>query len=181
MNTKTAYQTDREGCYIGPTDADEDPMNPGEFLAPGGAYFDAPPDTGEREVARRVGGKWVVAADWRGFAYYLPDGSRHVIERAGVEPPAGWLAEQPVIERAEPVPFAVSRFQARAALLLEGLLDRVEAHIEAPQTDALVKLAWREATEFRRESLTVVMLASVLGLTSDDLDNLFRKAAAIVV
>lgn len=179
MNTKTAYQTDREGCYIGPTDADEDPMNPGEFLAPGGAYFDAPPETGEREAARRVAGKWVVVADWRGFTYYLPDGSRHVIERAGVEPPAGWLAEPPTLP--EPVPFAVSRFQLRAALLLEGLLDRVEAHIDAPETDALVKMAWREAVEFRRESLTAVMLSSVLGLDSGGVDGLFRKAAAIVV
>lgn len=77
------------------------------------------------------------------------------------------------------VPPVVSRFQARAALHLAGLLDDVEALMAAPGTPALAKLAWADAQEFKRNSPTVLSLSASLGLTEAQLDALFTTAAGI--
>lgn len=77
------------------------------------------------------------------------------------------------------VPQIVSRFQAKAALLNAGLLSQVEELVAHPDTDVLVKLAWAEATPFERNSPTVSWLASALGLTDQQVDDLFIAAAQI--
>lgn len=77
------------------------------------------------------------------------------------------------------IPQSVSRFQARAALHLAGLLDDVEALMTAPDTPALAKLAWADAQEFERQSPTIAALAGAVGLTEQDIDALFITAAGI--
>lgn len=89
-------------------------------------------------------------------------------EIAALPPPSG-----PV------VPQSVTRFQARAALHLAGMLTAVEAMMKAPSTGALAKLAWQDALEFRRTSPTVLAMAQALNLTEQQLDNLFIQAAGI--
>lgn len=79
------------------------------------------------------------------------------------------------VERAGMV---VSRFQARAALLMAGLLDDVEKAISG--ASPLARLVWSDATEFRRNSPTIAELASALELDDETLDDLFRTAAGIV-
>jgi hypothetical protein len=74
----------------------------------------------------------------------------------------------------------VSRFQARAALHMAGLLPAVEELMADPETDMLSKLAWTDATEFRRNSPTLQTTAVALGLTEAQLDGLFANAATIV-
>lgn len=76
-------------------------------------------------------------------------------------------------------PQVVSRFQARAALHLAGLLTAVEALMADPATDTLARLAWTDAQEFRRTSPTLVAMASALSLTDAQLDQLFITAAGI--
>jgi hypothetical protein len=76
------------------------------------------------------------------------------------------------------VPQTVSRFQARAALHLAGLLETIEGAI-AISTDDMVKLAWNEAQEFKRLSPTVLAISAGLGLTDEQLDDLFITAATI--
>ena len=71
-----------------------------------------------------------------------------------------------------------SRFQARAALHNAGLLVSVEAAVAA--ADPFTQIAWADATEFRRESPTIAALAAAVGLTGEDIDDLFRAAAQIV-
>lgn len=78
-----------------------------------------------------------------------------------------------------PSPPAVSAFQARAAILQMSLLDSVEAIMADPATDPMAKLAWDRATEFRRESPTVAAIKPLLGLTDEQLDDLFRFASTI--
>jgi hypothetical protein len=80
-------------------------------------------------------------------------------------------------EEAARVPDSVTPFQAKAALLNAGLLDAVLAAIAA--APRITQLAWAEATEFRRTSPTVLMLAGALGLTSTQLDDLFKAAKGI--
>lgn len=71
----------------------------------------------------------------------------------------------------------VSRFQALAALHIAGLLTSVEAAVA--QADTLTQLAWANAQEFRRDSAMLLTLAATLGLTDEQLDNLFIAAAQI--
>lgn len=77
------------------------------------------------------------------------------------------------------VPNTVSRFQARAALHQAGLLAQVQSIMEDPDTDPMTVIAWQDATEFRRESPTVVALADSLGLDDTALNDLFINAARI--
>lgn len=72
----------------------------------------------------------------------------------------------------------VSRFQARAALHLAGLLPAVEAAIA--QADPVAQIAWADAVEFRRSSPTIAALATALGLSDEQVDGLFQSAAEIV-
>lgn len=77
------------------------------------------------------------------------------------------------------VPQTVTRFQALAALHLAGKLTAVQAIMAAPETDMIAKLAWENARDFERNSPTLLMLASAIGMTSQDLDALFTAAAQI--
>lgn len=74
----------------------------------------------------------------------------------------------------------VSPFQAKAALLQAGLLTQVEAVINDPATDPLVKLAWNNATEYKRTSPMIAALAAQLNLTDAQVDDLFTAAATII-
>lgn len=78
-----------------------------------------------------------------------------------------------------PIPQSVTRFQARAALHLAGLLEQVEAMIADPATPVLAKLAWQDAQEFKRTSPTIAAMSAALGLTEQQLDDLFTTAAGI--
>ncbi|EAP75752.1 hypothetical protein [Roseovarius nubinhibens] len=80
---------------------------------------------------------------------------------------------------AERAGMVVSRFQAKAAMLEAGILEKVEAIVE--QGDQVFRLAWSEATEFRRTSAAINSLGEASGLTQEDLDELFRAAAKIEV
>ena len=78
-----------------------------------------------------------------------------------------------------PIPSSVSRFQARAALYQAGLLESVDAVMKDPATDFLARLAWEDASEFYRSSPYVTTIGAGLGLSSEQLDDLFRFAATI--
>lgn len=101
------------------------------------------------------------------------------------DPTLVMMTEQEVQDHINPppgppaVPQAVTRFQARAALHMAGLLPMVEALMTDPGTDALARLAWTDAQEFRRQSPTIAQMAVTLGLTDAQLDALFITAAGI--
>lgn len=72
-----------------------------------------------------------------------------------------------------------SRFQAREALRDAGLFDDAETAIAG--TDARTQNAWNEAIEFRRLSPTINAISSAMGLTDEQVDDLFRAASQIEV
>lgn len=78
------------------------------------------------------------------------------------------------------VPQSVTMRQARVTLIESGLIDSVEAAIDAIQDAAQRKIAratWDCSSEVQRRQPLVLMLAPAIGLSSSDLDNLFILAA----
>jgi hypothetical protein len=80
------------------------------------------------------------------------------------------------------VPPAVTMRQARLALLGAGLLDDVEAAIDAiPDATqrAAARITWDHSQEVQRTNGLVVQLATALGLTEAQIDALFVEAATL--
>ena len=111
------------------------------------------------------------------------DGNRHYeevkqfIADGGVVEPEftdAELAQQ--IEDAKPK--VVTMRQARLALLQGGLLQTVQDAI-ANGTDEAMKIEWEYATEVKRDWASLVTLTTTLGMTSQELDNLFQLASTL--
>lgn len=85
--------------------------------------------------------------------------------------------QQPI---APTVPQSLSRAQARAALILAGLIDQVQPAIDTiadPLQRALVQNDWDNRSTFDRDNPTLLSLSSALGLTDAQLDGLFIEGA----
>lgn len=91
------------------------------------------------------------------------------------------IAQIPVVNNTPVVPFSVTPFQAKAAMYNAGLLPSVLAIIDNPATPELTKLAWNNVTEFTRDSPLLNGLASRLGLTRLQVDDLFLDASLIKI
>lgn len=76
---------------------------------------------------------------------------------------------------------SVTMRQARLALLGAGLLDDVDAAINAmPEPQRTVaRINWDYSSTVERDSEVLVALAASLGLAESDLDNLFTTAASL--
>lgn len=100
----------------------------------------------------------------------------HLPELPGktVEPDDG----TPIYAAPAPVPAMVTNFQARAALIAAGLFDQADAAVKA-STNPLALPAWEYSSTISRSSPLLDALASGLGLTDAQIDDLFRQAAAI--
>lgn len=99
-----------------------------------------------------------------------------VEEQAALQ--AEWTAAQnaPV-----PVPQSVTMRQARLALLQAGLLSNVDAAIAtlpSPQKEAAT-IEWEYSQTVERHRPFVLTLGAALGLTSEQLDDLFIQAATL--
>lgn len=55
-----AYQTDLNGFYIGIVECQPSPLEPGEFLIPGGATLEEPPNVDEGQFLQLSDGEWIV-------------------------------------------------------------------------------------------------------------------------
>lgn len=73
----------------------------------------------------------------------------------------------------------VNRFQLSAALWQTGDLEKVEAFAADPNTDMLVRLAWKEAPELSSDSLFATAVADLLGLSESQMRDVFVFAATI--
>ena len=105
---------------------------------------------------------------------YLVDGTVVLIDEGQPVPP-GATAPPPIDPNI--VPQAVTRRQALLALLAAGKLDQIELLIQsAPRA---VQIAWEAAGTFERDNPLIATLAPQLGLTDQDVDNLFIEAAKL--
>jgi hypothetical protein len=74
----------------------------------------------------------------------------------------------------------VSRFQAKEALRQAGLLETIDQFINSSENPVL-RLAWSEAIEFRRNSPTILQISEELELTETQIDDLFRLAKTLEI
>lgn len=80
------------------------------------------------------------------------------------------------------VPAVVTMRQARIALLRAGLLSQVDAAIAAMPAETggdEARITWAYGAEVRRDGPLIGQLAPGLGLTDEQIDNLFIEAATL--
>ena len=87
----------------------------------------------------------------------------------------------PTAQPAVIVPQRITAREASLALLEAGLLDDVDAIIEALPANvrAQVRIEWDRATHVERGSTVMQMVATALGITGAQVDALFVAAAAL--
>ncbi len=88
---------------------------------------------------------------------------------------ANWVPYTPP----EPVPYvpqSVTPWQLRRALNAAGLRQLVESAVAASNQDS--RDAWDYALEFRRDNALLAAMATGLGVTAEQLDELFLAAAS---
>lgn len=81
-----------------------------------------------------------------------------------------------------PPPDEVTQKQLRLAMLAAGIdFDQVEAQIDAlgGQDAAAVRIEWQYSERARRSHPMISAIGSQLGLTEDQIDDIFRAAALI--
>ena len=76
----------------------------------------------------------------------------------------------------ELVPPSITALQARLALSSFGKLDAVEAFVAK---DRAAQITWEYATVIERNSPLVEGAAAALGMTGEQMDDLFRAAAVL--
>ena len=74
-------------------------------------------------------------------------------------------------------PFSISPLQARKALRASGLRDQVEGYIATLPEDQQEE--WEYAVEIRRDNAIISGGASLLGMTEQQVDDLFRLGATL--
>ncbi|WP_338522409.1 hypothetical protein NUH87_19940 [Pseudomonas batumici] len=95
MTTKTVYQVNRMGVYVGPVTADESPLEPGIFLIPGGCVESAPPEAPEHKAAYWNGRAWQLVEYFEGLVVYNT-ANREPLTLTGVGPiPNGYTVKKP--------------------------------------------------------------------------------------
>ena len=82
------------------------------------------------------------------------------------------------------VPEQVSRAQGKAVLITAGLWPDVLAYVEAmtdPTEKALAQVALNDTTHWRRDSPTMQAISTALGISGEQMDELFIQAAGIAL
>ena len=98
-------------------------------------------------------------------------------------PDAPVIPYQPPVEHPRAIPATIRAWQAKAILKMQGMLESAEAVIAAlpePQK-TVVESAWNNQADFSRDAQTIVALAAALGLTEEQLDEMFAQAASLTV
>lgn len=87
MTTKTVFQTDHLGLFVGTAQADQDPLQPGYWLIPAGCVETPPPQIPALKEALWTAAGWKLVDSYRGLiAYNTETGAPREIDRVGTMP-----------------------------------------------------------------------------------------------
>lgn len=81
-----------------------------------------------------------------------------------------------LIEIPKVVPQSITPLQAKLQLLKLGLLDEVEALVTGDRT---TQLYWEYASIIERDNAVLLSMATQLGLTSEQVDDMFIEASKL--
>lgn len=160
-----------------PRGPDSNPMPPeGAALVEIGPVL-APPSIGSDGVpvpADVLDPHYHVNAAWHGVE--MPDAFRaDSVAPATPNRCFALLAPPPTFD--PPVPTSIPAWKGKAALREAGLLDAAEVAVAS--AGGRVQDAWAGAAEWSRNSDFLLSLATGLGLTEQQIDDMFRSADAI--
>ena len=125
----------------------------------------------------------VPADDWRVIGEVTPayDSATHHLSGKSLQilPDETVAYVWTVVENPPPpVPAQIQMWQARAILSRAGLLGSVDQAVKAA-TNPEIEIAWEYAPHVVRNSAFVSAMAGALGLTDEQIDNLFIEGAKI--
>jgi hypothetical protein len=149
------YNYDHSGVYLGPSHADESPLEPGVFLIPANATTSPPPPPAENNLTVFSGGQWG----------YVP-------------------VNAPTTTTPSPEPATVFFPLPRSTFWLAALTVNVTKRQTLALINALPESNTKErmlilvedAQEYHRDDPIVAQLASALGISATQLDALWLQA-----
>ena len=93
---------------------------------------------------------------------------------------SGWAYVAPEPVPAKPVEYSVYAWAAKTALAKAGLAGEAEQLIESQkESNPELYYKWHGATTFKSNDKDLASMATALGISSDDLNNLFISAKSI--
>jgi len=94
---------------------------------------------------------------------------------------ANWVGNQWVVSAyIEECPISVPAHHLRRALRNAGMIAAVTTYMESLPENDLMSESWEYAPYFRRDAIGIETARVALGLTVEQVDDLFRAAGAIV-
>lgn len=132
------------GAFLGASQADESPLEPGVLLVPAFATTVAPPATQARQAAVFQAGAWRVSTDWRGVDLVnTATGAAIKINEIGVTPEDAGATEQPR-------PSTAHAWQNGAWVLDPALQAAIDAEAKAAVLAAFTAAIQARLDEFAR-------------------------------
>ena len=151
------YNYDENGIFINESLADESPLEKNVFLIPANATTVKP-----LEYKEGFDIKFNIAENKFEYVEKVVEVDEEKIE-------------EPKLDENN-VPLSITPLQAKLQLLEIGLLDEVE---ELVKQDRRVEIYWTNAQKFNKDDEILKTMATALGLSSEQLDDLFLQASKL--
>jgi hypothetical protein len=171
------------GEYLGPSHADESPLEPGVYLIPAYATGKAPPASRQGKARVFVDGEWTFVPDHRGETWWKAYGDPVEIDVIGNPADKGLSKTEPAPPppSTDPRDYSLSRFQFEGMLLtMRVTFSQIEAAINAADmTDTEKAFAisrLRNARTYNRDHPLIPMLMPAFDLTEGAVDAAWMKA-----